>query len=193
MSANDTASILDGLLFTAMNKWDMSEEQILENMNKIAFHESKLDPSAIQKVHPETAEDGSTVWGAGKGKGLFQFESGEGQGAHTAINRLVAELGGHEPEFLSGLSKSNYDISGLDPEAQQAIFLGNLLRLKHKGPGKGRVEANFAGVDTDEKLADYWAQYHQAGEKLDTKGYDDNIAKFLEDLQEGYRKDLIKQ
>ena len=179
MAVNDTASILDGLLFTAMNKWDMGEEQILENMNKIAFHESKLDPSAIQKVQPETAEDGSTVWGTGKGKGLFQFESGEGQGAHTAINRLVAELGGHEPEFLGGLSKSNYDVSSLSPEQQQAIFLGNLLQ---KPNVKGRTPASLKGVDTDAELAEFWAQHHQAGTEPGTAEYDDIISKFLSDV-----------
>lgn len=182
MAVNDTASILDGLLFTAMNKWNVSEEQILENMNKISFHESKLDPSAIQKVAIGTAEDGTTAYGEGKGKGLFQFESGKNQGAHTAINRLVEELGGYEPDFLKGLAESDYDVSGLGSEAQQAIFLGNLLQMEHKDNAKGRVKANFAGVDTDKELADYWAQYHQAGTKLGTKEYKAMINKFLKDM-----------
>jgi hypothetical protein len=179
MATNDTSSILDGLLFTAMNKWDMSEEQILENMNKIAFHESKLDPSAVQKVDPETAEDGSTVWGVGKGKGLFQFESGENQGAHTAINRLMKELGGYEPEFLTGLSESGYNISDLSPEEQQAIFLGNLLQ---KPNVEGRTPASFKGIDTDEELAEFWAQHHHAGTEPGTEEYKTIINKFLEDI-----------
>jgi len=184
------ASLLEGLLMTASKNWGGGEDitaQIMENMNKIAFHESKGITDKMQ-ISDKTES------GYGPGRGLFQFEidqNGQG-GAHTAINRLIEQIG-YRPEFLEGLSESDYDISGLSPEQQQAIFLGNLLQMKNKDPGKGRVLANFAGVDTDEELADYWAQYHQAGEKLDTKGYDDNIAKFLEDLQEGYRKGLIKQ
>ena len=182
MIDDPNAIILNSMLQEAANRWDISENQIMENMNKIAFHESKLDPSAIQKVYPETAEDGSTVWGIGKGKGLFQFESGENQGAHTAITRLITELG-FEPEFLKGIADSNYDVSNLTPEQQQMIFLGNLMQMPHKGDAEGRVPANFAGVDTNEELANYWAQYHQAGTELGTPEYESMLDKFTEDVE----------
>lgn len=186
MASNDTQSILDGLIFTAMNKWNVTEEQILENMNKIAFHESKLDPSAIQKVAIGTAEDGSTVYGEGRGRGLFQFELGKNQGANTAINRLVRELEGYEPDFLKQLDKSNYDVSVLSPEAQQAIFLGNILQMPNKEE-EGYGLARFEDKDGDKKisnqeLAEYWAQYHQAGTKPGTQEYKDIINKFLSDM-----------
>ena len=53
-------------------------------MNKIAFHESKGITDAIQKSD-------KTESGIGPGRGLFQFEIGKDQGAHTAINRLISE------------------------------------------------------------------------------------------------------
>ena len=46
---------------------------------------------------------------------------------------------------------------------------------------------------SDKELAQYWAQYHQAGTKPNTPEYGDILDKFTEDLQEGYRKGLIKQ
>ena len=85
MANNNSQSILDSLLFTASNQWGISKEQIMENMNKIAFHESKGNPSAIQKSD-------KTKSGIGPGRGLFQFEVGGEQGAHTAINRLTAQI-----------------------------------------------------------------------------------------------------
>ena len=46
----DYPTILDSLLFTAENNWNMDEEQIIENMEKIAFHESKGYIDAIQQL-----------------------------------------------------------------------------------------------------------------------------------------------
>ena len=44
MNNNDSKSLLDSLLFTAQEEWNIEPEQIMENMNKIAFHESKNVP-----------------------------------------------------------------------------------------------------------------------------------------------------
>ena len=178
MANNASESLLDSLLFTASNQWGISKEQIIENMNKIAFHESKGNPSAIQKSD-------KTTTGIGPGRGLFQFEVGEKQGAHTAINRLISQLNKQKlqiPEFLSELDSSDYDISVLSPEQQQMLFLGNLMQMPHK-KGKGYSKASFEGVDTDEELAEYWAQYHQAGTKPGTTEYENMLDKFTQDVQ----------
>jgi len=178
MANNASESLLDSLLFTASNDWGISKEQIIENMNKIAFHESKGNPSAIQ-------QSDKTTTGIGPGRGLFQFEVGEKQGAHTAINRLISQLNKQKlqiPEFLSELDSSDYDISVLSPEQQQMLFLGNLMQMPHK-KGKGYSKASFAGVDTDEELAEYWAQYHQAGTKPGTNEYENMLDKFTQDVQ----------
>ena len=169
---NDSKSLLDSLVFTASEKWNIEPEQIMENMNKIAFHESKNNPSSIQ-ISDKTES------GFGPGRGLFQFEVGKGQGANTAINRLIAQNKGAVPSFLEGISQSNYDVSSLTPEQQKAIFLGNLLQMPHK---KGKVSASFEGVDTDEELADYWAQHHQAGTQVGSDAQSQMVNKFLEDI-----------
>ena len=54
--------------------------------------------------------------------------------------------------------------------------------MPNKPDAEGRVPASFAGVDTDEELADYWAQYHHAGTELGTNEYDTMIDKFTEDI-----------
>ena len=104
---NDSNSMLDSLLFTASNNWNIDSSQIMENMNKIAFHESKNDPSAIQVSN-------KTESGYGPGRGLFQFEVGEEQGAHTAVNRLLREYDKRKmeaPLWALELDDSNYDVS----------------------------------------------------------------------------------
>ena len=196
---NDTATILDGLLFTAANKWQMDEEQIMENMNKIAFHESKYGTDRYTPIQ-ETSEGASTEasiipsflgegaigagtdYGEGVGRGMFQFEKGKDQGAHTAIKRLTNLLesqGAVVPDWISGLSENEYDVSELSPEQQQILFLGNLLQKPTKS---GRTPASFAGIDTDEELAKYWAQHHQAGTTPGSKGEEEMISKFLKDI-----------
>ena len=177
MNNNDSKVLLDSLLETASNEWKvdgkpMDIEQIMENMNKIAFHESKNIPSAIQIS--DISESGF-----GPGRGLFQFEEGKGQGAHTAINRLIVQNQGVVPSFLEGIAQSNYDISTLSPEQQQSIFLGNLLQMPHK---KGKVPSSFEGVDTDEELANYWAQHHQAGTQVGSDAQSQMVNKFLGDI-----------
>ena len=169
---NDSKSLLDSLVFTASEKWNMNPEQIMENMSKIAFHESKNVPSAVQVSN-------KTESGFGPGRGLFQFEVGEKQGAQTAINRLIAQNKGATPSFLKGISQSNYDVSSLTPEQQQSIFLGNLLQMPNV---EGKMPASFAGIDTDKELADYWAQHHHAGTKVGTDEYNKMIGKFLGDM-----------
>ena len=194
---NDTATILDGLLFTAANKWQMDEEQILDNMAMIAYHESKGDPTAIQKVGigteasiiPSFLGEGAiatgTEYGEGVGRGMFQFEKGEDQGAHTAITRLTKLLekqGAVVPDWISELSKNEYDVSELSPEQQQIIFLGNLLQKPTK---PGRTPASFAGINTDEELGKYCAQHHHAGTTPGSKGEEGMINNFIENLRYG--------
>ena len=174
-------SMLEGLLKTARNNWSVDGEQvtsedILGNMDKIAFHESKNIADAIQKSD-------NTESGIGPGRGLYQFEVGEGQGAHTAATRLIRQLG-ETPDFLKGFAESNYDVSSFTPEQQQMMFLGNILQMPNKAEGEGRVGASFAGVDTDKELADYWAQYHHAGTTLGSDAQSGMTKKFLGDLDD---------
>ena len=185
MNNNDSKALLDSLLETASKKWavdgvPMGIDQIMENMNKIAFHESAgtFDPAQKQI-------------GGGPGMGLYQFEKNRpgqydkygneyiNQGAQTAINRLIVQNKGVVPSFLEGIAESNYDVSTLTQEQQQAIFLGNLLQMPHK---EGKVPSSFKGVDTDEELANYWAQHHQAGTQVGSDAQSQMVDKFLSDI-----------
>lgn len=176
----DYPTILDSLLFTSSNNWQMDEEQILENMDKIAFHESKGIVDAIQQSN-------KTKSGIGPGRGLFQFEKnwgGKQRGAHTAMNRLINEYDKREmniPDWVYSIEMENYDVSRLSKEQQEALLLANILQTPNKG--EGYVPASFKGVDTDEELAHWWAQYHQAGTKPGTKEYKKMINKFLKDMK----------
>ena len=156
---NDATSLRDSLLTVASNNWKMDEKDILENMRKIAFVESQNTLDATQILN-----DGSE----GKGKGLYQYETGYRGGAHTGINRLI-NMFGNIPTFLDGIIDKNYDISGLSKEAQQSIFLADKL--------KGSM--NLEGVDTNEKLAREWADNHLATTE-DKK--DERIKFFLNEM-----------
>jgi hypothetical protein len=169
MSNNNSNTLLDSLLFTAENKWNIDKEHIIENMNKIAFHESKYGTEQYTPIQK----------GGGPGRGLFQFEKGEDQGAETAITRLINQLG-YKPNFLEGIEEKDYDISGLLPEQQQILFLGNLLQKPEKGAGF--YDINKDDLYSNKELANLWATHHQAGTKPGTKEYDDIVNKFLEDI-----------
>ena len=168
MNYNDTKTLLDSLLFTATEQWNVSEEQIMENMNKIAFHESKYGTDKYTPIQE----------GGGPGRGMFQYETGEDQGAETAINRLINQLG-YVPDFLEGIGEKGYDISGLTPEQQQSVFLADKLRDE---------EASFDAdgtdyVDTDQELAKFWVDEHWAGYGEDMNLRKQMIDKFLEDMK----------
>ena len=61
--SNDSESLLDSLLFTAKENWKIEPDSLMENINKIAFHESAgtMDPTIHQR-------------GGGPGRGLLQYE-----------------------------------------------------------------------------------------------------------------------
>ena len=144
MSSNDSKSILDSLLFTASEKWNIDESQIMENMNKIAFHESKNDPKA--KYH--------------KDMGMFQYGMGKAQSANTALNRLKNIIGpkgilkGHKaPSWFDDFIASNYDMRTLTPKQQQTLFIADKLN----------VGDAMKGVDTPDELRKFWFEEHWKG------------------------------
>ena len=75
MANNDTNSLLDSLLFTASNKWGIDENQIMENMNKIAFHESKNKSDAIQKGWHYSSLKWVATWHRGAEKLTIELEN----------------------------------------------------------------------------------------------------------------------
>jgi len=192
MSNNDTNTILDSLLRIAQDGWGIDQEQILESMNKIAYHETggTFDPS--QQQHKE-----------GPGRGLYQFEqryknpeTGEYEqaGGMTAANRLMEMFEREKKEIPDWLMQEGmqnpeigFDASLLDEQQQQQLFLANALRNPNK-EGEGYGKAGIYDIDgdktiSDDELADYWAQYHHAGTKPNTDAYTDQKKKFTEHLK----------
>ena len=158
---NDSKTLLDSLLLVAEERWDISPDSLMQNMNKIAFHESKLNPYQEQV-------------GGGPGRGLYQYEIGPGQGAHTAINRLINQIG-YTPDFLKGIEHSNYDVSILTPEQQSAIFVADKLQ---------DPTASFKGINPSDSraLAEQWADEHWAGHEGDYVLREEMIQKFIKDI-----------
>tara|TARA_R110002020_G_scaffold21122_4_gene71756 strand:+ start:2319 stop:2930 length:612 start_codon:yes stop_codon:yes gene_type:complete len=132
--------------------WNMPKEDILDAISKISWHESKHDPTAVQVL-----DDGSE----GKASGLFQYETGENEGAHTATNRAIEyfELDNPDldtPQWLidEHLDK-DYDISDLN-EVQQSIIM---LIDKMKHPTATMSDINETGVGPN------WARDHWVGDE----------------------------
>ena len=145
----DDATLLEGLLNQAQQQWDIPPDSLLEYMDMIAFHESKNDPTAIQ-------QSDITESGIGPGRGLYQYEVGKGQGAHTAINRLMRLTKNNIPDWAKELKNQNYDVSNLTPEQQKILFIADKLKDE---------TASFKDVDTLKELAQFWADEHWAGEE----------------------------
>ena len=172
---NDSSTMLDTLLETASNKWQVDENFVNELIDKISFHESKGVVDAIQ---------GNDV--TKPGRGLFQYEKGYKQGAHTAINRLIGEIG-YTPNFLQGITSSDYDISKLSRDEQKILFLADKLQNPSKGTNLGIAMGDDKDL-SDEEIADYWVDYHWSGYGDDMELREKMRNKFIEDLNWGYKQ-----
>ena len=137
-------SLLKGLLKIGSEQWGISQEQIIENMEKIGYHESKNIPSA------------ESPW---DDMGMFQYGIGKKQSANVAFNRLkyIIEEGalkGHKtPLWFDDFIASNYNMATLDPKQQKTLFMADKLRM-------GDV---MKEVDDPDELRDFWFKYHWKG------------------------------
>ena len=131
-------------------------------MDKIGYHESKLDSKAIQKE-------------GGPGRGKYQFEVGDNKGANTAVNRTYKYMkanGIKIPQWLSESYKNkSTDASKLKDYQQDIMFLGNMM---------GHPKADFKNViDGKESTVDFWSKYHWAGKNKDlearTKSFNESM------------------
>ena len=176
MNYNDTKTLLDSLLQTASNQWEvdgkpMDINLIMENMNKIAYVESKYGTNQYQPIQ-------QTNQGEGVGRGMFQYEmdfGGEQRGARTAINRLIEQIG-YTPDFLKGITD---DVSGLTEDQQRVLFLADKLRDETANFDTGGTD----WTDTDQELAEFWVDEHWAGYGKDMKQRQQMIDKFLKDIK----------
>ena len=144
------------------DRYGMGNEGLDDIMNRISFHEtgpgSRNDPTTVQT-------------GGGPGRGLFQFETGQGQGGATAMNRLqrwYKEQGMDVPEWAKFDASQGVDASQLTPEQQKMMFMANV---------RYHPTASLKGV-TGDNLSDFWQNYHYAG-NIDKRGaFDDSMAAY---------------
>ncbi len=134
-------------------------------MDKIAHHESRSNPTALQL-------DG------GPGRGKYQFEIGKAQGGKTAANRALTyyrEAGKKAPKWLTRISKENsVDASKLSSNQQDLLYLTNML---------GHPKANLGQVIKGKQDAkEFWRKYHWAGGEGDiparNKAFDESMTTF---------------
>ena len=157
-TSSEDFSMLQDMLgdLGAENKWNQDPDSMLDAMTKIAFHETggSLDPSQMQ-------------YGGGPGRGLFQYETGEGEGAHTAINRITRYFEGKDgkgkvPEWISSINAdSNWDVSSLSPSQQYMLFLADKAKDS---------TAHMRDIDEEGGVRDLWEKEHWAGHKYDEGG-----------------------
>lgn len=149
--------LLTALLDQASSNWNMEKSAIEDAMARIAFHESKGDAKAMQLL-----DDGSY----GVGRGLYQYEIGDKEGAHTAINRLISfnksRGNQYDISFLKSIvDDKSYDFSKLDPEEQNMLFLAD--KLIDPTANMGRYDTDGDKVLSNEELAGFHADEHYAG------------------------------
>ena len=128
-----------------------TSEQYNKLMDYISFHETgpaqRMSGDAIQK-------------GGGPGRGLFQFEIGDGKGGNIAVNRTHAYLTRNNKEIPAWLnkmwdSKKSADVSGLTADQQKMLFLG--YHREHP-------TSNFSKIWSGEQsIQDFWLKNHWAG------------------------------
>ena len=129
--------------------WNESPKTLLEAATRIAFHETAgtLDPSSrqIYKGKPQ-----------GAASGLFHYELGEDQGAHSAINRVENYYKYYtdkeRPDWIDSVNAENdYNLAVLSPEQQYITFFLDKA-----------IKENSSMMDIDEPgfLEDFWVDYH---------------------------------
>ena len=158
----DPVSQYDQMLGNMSSRYGQNESGMEDIMDRISYHEtgpgSRMDPSTVQS-------------GGGPGRGLFQFESGEGQGGATAMNRLkryFAENQMDAPEWTNYDASQGVDASQLTPEQQKMMFMANV---------RYHPTASLEGV-TGDNLSEFWQKNHYAGGE-DKRGiFNDSMAAY---------------
>ena len=163
---------------TNLSPWDIEPETLLDNMARIAYHETgrTLDPSQMQGK-------------GGPGRGLFQYEtehSGTQQGAHTAVNRLTDwydDRGWGKPIFLSKLGQ-DFDVSSLTESQQYQLFLAD------------KAQDKTASFNENMDLKQFWMDEHLVDPNAVKSGkdkiFEGNMSSFDKKFSnQGFYKDTL--
>tara|TARA_Y100001963_G_scaffold159766_1_gene265110 strand:- start:2757 stop:3491 length:735 start_codon:yes stop_codon:yes gene_type:complete len=157
----------------------------------------------------------------GYGMGLFQYEKHyddpktkgyDQRGGQTAVTRLqnIAKdktLGINLPQILDNtldasgnfnkeyqrFVDSGFDFRLLSEEEQKAVFIADKFEHPEAGSNLG-IAAGADNVFSDDEIANYWADYHQAGwqtlPKAEQTPYRDKKIKSFEDSLIAYIKSI---
>ena len=153
-------SIDEGLLSAYKKKYGFTDEQI----QKFRDHAEKVGYVESNNIDDRLQIDG------GPGRGYFQYEIGENQGASTARNRLLALTDENSPHYLVSLSPEyrkmlgnkggeSIDFSTLPRDLQHALFYADKIR----DPG-----TDMRGFLSNKGLTDndFWYRHHYRGDDL---------------------------
>jgi len=136
---SDYASMVENM----GSRYNQSPEQMEDIMGRVGYHESKGRADVSQ-------------YGGGPGRGLFQFETGAGQGGETAMRRLhryFGDSGQNIPDWAQ-IGEEGVDAAQLTPEQQKMMFMANV---------RYHPEASLEGITPENLGTDFWAPYHWAG------------------------------
>jgi hypothetical protein len=143
--------------------WGQTSEGLEDLMGKVSHHESK----------------GKNVYqtGGGPGAGLFQYETGAGQGGMTARNRLAKWYGSKgmdTPDWLNqeGMDTAGFDATKLNPEQQKMLFMAD----------KRYHPTASLSPEATKDVGEWWAQNHWAGGEKGSDIYNTRVASFNRDL-----------
>ena len=164
----DSNAAYDALINAASKEWGMTVAEVEEFIAQIEYHETGgTGDHTIKQKSNVYAEDKKTVIGskAGPGRGLFQYEIGDRQGAWTAKRRFANWM----DEQGIDVGAIPEDFSRLGPQLQRAIFLADALA---KGGNPGR-----------EGVLNWWRDKHWAGDEKDRF---DRSQAFIESMRSKY-------
>lgn len=152
--------------------WGQTPENIQDIMDAISYHESK----------------GKNVYqtGGGPGAGLFQYETGAGQGGMTARNRLAhwyASKGKKVPNWLvqEGMDEIGFDATKLTPKQQEMLFMAD----------KRYHPTASLSPESIQDIGEWWAQNHWAGGEKGSDIYNKRVSSFNRDLNERKLLDAV--
>lgn len=168
----------DAMLADMASNYKVKGSDIEDLMKKVAWHESKGKADAVQKVVIGTYDDGSTQFGEGPGRGLFQYETrgGGGSGAgQTAMNRLhnYYDMMGEDAPDWAQRPYEDLDVSKLSPKQQKMLFMAN-----HRMSNDGNFRANEIA-----NPAEWSAKYHWRGSPAKEQEYIDHFNRDLKYLK----------
>lgn len=175
MTNYDTGALFyDKVLNEASNHWDVDPIELQGMLDKIAYHES------AHSMQPDIKQ-----LSGGPGRGLFQFEIGQGQGGATAARRTfnyvqrVNQNGGNmavpdwvnEARVTQGGDITDFDASILDKNSQYTLMIANLRESPYV------TKEVISNIKNNDDLAEFWLNAHWKGHDADQDGIISNTEK----------------